>query len=76
MCIQLVFKFLIFINIVDQPIQDPEGMTEIIVQALKMTGQRGIINKGWGGLGNCKFCLCSLWRIKHCYSANVSLQRT
>jgi hypothetical protein len=30
-------------------------MTQIIVDALEMTGQRGIINKGWGGLGNCKF---------------------
>ncbi|KAJ4800582.1 Sterol 3-beta-glucosyltransferase [Rhynchospora pubera] len=27
-------------------------MTRIIVEALEMTGQRGIINKGWGGLGN------------------------
>ena len=30
-------------------------MTQIIVDALEKTGQRGIINKGWGGLGNCKF---------------------
>lgn len=30
-------------------------MTQIIVKALEDTGQRGIINKGWGGLGNCKF---------------------
>lgn len=29
-------------------------MTKIIVQALEITEQRGIINKGWGGLGNCK----------------------
>ena len=29
-------------------------MTKIIVEALKITGQRGIINKGWGGLGNCE----------------------
>ncbi|URE05892.1 sterol 3-beta-glucosyltransferase [Musa troglodytarum] len=34
------------------PVQEPEKMTEIIVEALKITGQRGIINKGWGGLGN------------------------
>jgi sterol 3beta-glucosyltransferase len=26
-------------------------MTEVIVKALEITGQRGIINKGWGGLG-------------------------
>jgi hypothetical protein len=30
-------------------------MTQIIVEALEITKQRGIINKGWGGLGNCKF---------------------
>ncbi|CAL9752428.1 unnamed protein product [Musa acuminata subsp. burmannicoides] len=34
------------------PVQEPGKMTEIIVEALKITGQRGIINKGWGGLGN------------------------
>lgn len=38
-----------------QPVQDPKGMTETIVQALERTGQRGIINKGWGGLGNSKW---------------------
>ncbi|XP_060181269.1 uncharacterized protein LOC132610884 isoform X2 [Lycium barbarum] len=31
-------------------------MTQIIVEALELTGQRGIINKGWGGLGNCNSC--------------------
>ncbi|CAI0393939.1 unnamed protein product [Linum tenue] len=35
-----------------QPVQEPEKMTQIIVEALEQTGQRGIINKGWGGLGN------------------------
>lgn len=30
-------------------------MTQIIVKALETTGQRGIINKGWGGLGDCEF---------------------
>lgn len=59
MYVPLVFTFLIIINLV-QPIQEPDKMTEIIVQALEMTGQRGIINKGWGGLGNRKFCLCSI----------------
>ncbi|KAL0284209.1 UNVERIFIED_CONTAM: Sterol 3-beta-glucosyltransferase UGT80A2 [Sesamum angustifolium] len=29
----------------------PEKMTQIIVEALEITKQRGIINKGWGGLG-------------------------
>ncbi|XVE78055.1 hypothetical protein DITRI_Ditri13aG0113500 [Diplodiscus trichospermus] len=35
-----------------QPVQEPGKMTQLIVDALEQTGQRGIINKGWGGLGN------------------------
>uniref|UniRef100_A0A0D6QXT0 sterol 3beta-glucosyltransferase n=1 Tax=Araucaria cunninghamii TaxID=56994 RepID=A0A0D6QXT0_ARACU len=42
----------IYVGFGSLPVQDPEGMTKIIVQALKQTQQRGIINKGWGGLGN------------------------
>jgi len=45
---------LILVWILKQPLQEPEKMTKIIVQALEQTGQRGIINQGWGGLGNCK----------------------
>ncbi|XP_043706546.1 sterol 3-beta-glucosyltransferase UGT80A2-like [Telopea speciosissima] len=42
----------IYIGFGSLPVQQPEKMTQIIVEALKSTGQRGIINKGWGGLGN------------------------
>lgn len=42
----------IYIGFGSLPVQEPEKMTNIIVQALELTGQRGIINKGWGGLGN------------------------
>ncbi|KAK8611512.1 hypothetical protein V6N13_131560 [Hibiscus sabdariffa] len=41
----------IYIGFGSLPVQEPERMTQIIVQALEKTGQRGIINKGWGGLG-------------------------
>ncbi|XP_015875627.1 sterol 3-beta-glucosyltransferase UGT80A2-like [Ziziphus jujuba] len=41
----------IYIGFGSLPVQEPEKMTKIIVQALERTGQRGIINKGWGGLG-------------------------
>lgn len=47
-------SFILIINS-NQPVQEPEKMTETIVKALETTGQRGIINKGWGGLGNCRF---------------------
>ncbi|KAI3506906.1 hypothetical protein L1887_21537 [Cichorium endivia] len=44
----------IYIGFGSLPVQEPEKMTQIIVKALEDTGQRGIINKGWGGLGNLK----------------------
>ncbi|XP_022720199.1 sterol 3-beta-glucosyltransferase UGT80A2-like [Durio zibethinus] len=42
----------IYIGFGSLPVQEPERMTQKIVQALEKTGQGGIINKGWGGLGN------------------------
>ncbi|XP_060174861.1 sterol 3-beta-glucosyltransferase UGT80A2-like [Lycium barbarum] len=42
----------IYIGFGSLPVQDPQKMTETIVNALEITGQRGIINKGWGGLGD------------------------
>ncbi|KAH0891012.1 hypothetical protein HID58_053441 [Brassica napus] len=44
----------IYIGFGSLPVQEPEVMTEIIVEALQRTKTRGIINKGWGGLGNLK----------------------
>ncbi|XP_052170428.1 sterol 3-beta-glucosyltransferase UGT80A2 isoform X2 [Diospyros lotus] len=41
----------IYIGFGSLPVQEPAKMTQIIVEALEITGQRGIINKGWGGLG-------------------------
>ncbi|XP_050221886.1 sterol 3-beta-glucosyltransferase UGT80A2-like [Mercurialis annua] len=42
----------IYIGFGSLPLQEPKKMTQIIVTALEKTGQRGIINKGWGGLGD------------------------
>ncbi|XP_022887982.1 sterol 3-beta-glucosyltransferase UGT80A2-like isoform X2 [Olea europaea var. sylvestris] len=42
----------IYVGFGSLPVQEPEKMTQIIVEALEITEQRGIINKGWGGLGN------------------------
>ncbi|KAE8009894.1 hypothetical protein FH972_006300 [Carpinus fangiana] len=42
----------IYVGFGSLPVQEPERMTNIIVRALEITRQRGIINKGWGGLGN------------------------
>ncbi|KAI4329859.1 hypothetical protein MLD38_028197 [Melastoma candidum] len=42
----------IYIGFGSLPVEEPEKMTQTIVDALEETKQRGIINKGWGGLGN------------------------
>ncbi|CAJ1949391.1 unnamed protein product [Sphenostylis stenocarpa] len=41
-------------------------MTEIIVDALETTGQRGIINKGWGGLGSLTEPKDSIYLLDNC----------
>lgn len=57
------YSFLFSIQI--KPVEEPEKMTEIIVKALEITGHRGIINKGWGGLGNCKSWYLSWFHGAH-----------
>ncbi|CAL8998935.1 unnamed protein product, partial [Prunus brigantina] len=42
----------VYIGFDSLPLEEPEKMTNIILQALEITGQRGVINRGWGGLGN------------------------
>lgn len=32
-------------------VDDPNAMTEMIFEAVKLTGQRALVSKGWGGLG-------------------------
>lgn len=32
-------------------VDDPDAMTKLIFEAVKMTGQRALVSKGWGGLG-------------------------
>ncbi|XP_031278321.1 probable carboxylesterase 18 [Pistacia vera] len=40
----------IYIGFGSLPVQEPEKMTQVIVEALEITGQSGIINKGWVAL--------------------------
>lgn len=42
----------VFIGFGSMPIKDPQRTTNIILEALKQSGQRGILHMGWGGLGN------------------------
>ena len=32
-------------------VDDPDALTQTILEAVEITGQRAIISKGWGGLG-------------------------
>ncbi|KAM7253410.1 hypothetical protein ACFE04_026028 [Oxalis oulophora] len=41
----------IYFGFGSMPLDDPKKTTEIILEALKDTGQRGIIGRGWGDLG-------------------------
>lgn len=41
----------IYIGFGSMPLEDAEKTTTIILEALKETGQRGIIDRGWGHLG-------------------------
>lgn len=42
----------VFIGFGSMPIKDPQRTTNIILEALKQSGQRGILHMGWGGLGD------------------------
>ncbi len=41
----------VFIGFGSMPIKNPRQTTEMILEALKRSGQRGILHSGWGGLG-------------------------
>lgn len=32
-------------------VDDPNAMTDLIFEAVRKTGQRALVSKGWGGLG-------------------------
>ena len=42
----------IFIGFGSMPVKNPQRTTEIILEALRQSGQRGILHMGWGGIGN------------------------
>ncbi|KAJ0024618.1 hypothetical protein Pint_07923 [Pistacia integerrima] len=42
----------IYIGFGSMPLDDPKKTTDIILEALKDTGQRGIVDRGWGDLGS------------------------
>lgn len=42
----------VFIGFGSMPVKNPQRTTEVILEALKRSGQRGILHSGWGRLGN------------------------
>ncbi|XP_022844125.1 sterol 3-beta-glucosyltransferase UGT80A2-like isoform X3 [Olea europaea var. sylvestris] len=56
----------IYVGFGSLPVQEPEKMTQIIVEALEITEQRGIINKGWGGLGTLAEPKDSIYLLDNC----------
>ncbi|KAG4992639.1 hypothetical protein JHK87_026096 [Glycine soja] len=56
----------IYVGFGSLPLQEPEKITRIIIQALEETGQRGIINKGWGGLGSLAEQNKSVYLLDNC----------
>lgn len=56
----------VYVGFGSLPLQEPEKMTDIILQALEITEQRGIINKGWGGLGNSVEPNDSVYLVDNC----------
>ncbi|BFG37303.1 hypothetical protein CerSpe_235760 [Prunus speciosa] len=56
----------VYIGFGSLPLEEPEKMTNIILQALEITGQRGIINRGWGGLGNLAEPSDSVYLVDNC----------
>ncbi|CAK8573379.1 unnamed protein product [Lathyrus sativus] len=42
----------IYFGFGSMPLEDPKVTTDVILEALKETEQRGIIDRGWGNLGN------------------------
>jgi UDP:flavonoid glycosyltransferase YjiC (YdhE family) len=44
----------VYIGFGSMPVKNPTNTTQVILESLQQTGQRGIIHSGWGGLGNQK----------------------
>ncbi|KAL5776625.1 hypothetical protein ACOSP7_009551 [Xanthoceras sorbifolium] len=56
----------IYIGFGSMPLEDPKKTTDIILEALKDTGQRGILDRGWGGLGNVMEVLDNIFLLEDC----------
>ncbi|XP_021771579.1 sterol 3-beta-glucosyltransferase UGT80B1-like isoform X2 [Chenopodium quinoa] len=56
----------IYIGFGSMPLEDPRKTTSIILEALKDTGQRGILDRGWGDLGIFSEVLDHIFLLENC----------
>ncbi|XP_061969572.1 sterol 3-beta-glucosyltransferase UGT80B1-like [Populus nigra] len=56
----------IYIGFGSMPLEDPKNTMDIILEALKDTEQRGIVDRGWGDLGNFMEVPDSVFLLKDC----------
>ncbi|KAK7279819.1 hypothetical protein RJT34_24877 [Clitoria ternatea] len=48
------------------PLEDPKRTTDVILEALKDTEQRGIVDRGWGNLGNLAEVSDNVFLLEEC----------
>ncbi len=41
----------VYIGFGSMPLRDPQRVTDIVLEALRLSGQRAVLGAGWGGLG-------------------------
>ncbi|WOL18783.1 sterol 3-beta-glucosyltransferase UGT80B1 isoform X2 [Canna indica] len=56
----------IYIGFGSMPLKDEKKITAIILEALKETGQRGIISRGWGDLGSLSEVPVDVYLLEDC----------
>ncbi|KAL2334925.1 hypothetical protein Fmac_016138 [Flemingia macrophylla] len=56
----------IYFGFGSMPLDDPKRTTDVIMEALKNTKQRGIIDKGWGNLGNLAEIPDNIFLLEEC----------
>ncbi|GJM92447.1 hypothetical protein PR202_ga08922 [Eleusine coracana subsp. coracana] len=56
----------IYIGFGSMPLDDEKKVTTIILDALRETGQRGIISRGWGDLGNFSEVPADIFILEDC----------
>ncbi|XP_057732348.1 sterol 3-beta-glucosyltransferase UGT80B1 [Arachis stenosperma] len=56
----------IYFGFGSMPLEDPKRTTDVILDALQETGQRGIIDRGWGNLGNLEEVPDNVFLLEEC----------